>query len=355
MWVNLSARKVLVLNEEIMMRELNELPFDPEIEPEALELKLAETEADLLLEVEETDIISLDDAFEEAKSTLGVKHRATRNYDATQMYLGEIGFSSLLTAEEEVKYARLAKKGNQAARSKMIESNLRLVVKIARRYLHRGLAFADLINEGNLGLMRAVEKFDPERGFRFSTYATWWIRQNIERAIMNQTRTVRLPVHIIKELNLYLRAAQKLTQALEHEPSIEEIAELCDRPIEDVKRLLSFTETTSSVDTRFNEDANSKALIDTLPDENCSSPDELLCSQKLRELIDCWLVELSHNQREVISRRFGLRGYDRGTLEEVGREIGLTRERVRQIQMEAIVQLRGILRREGINADELKT
>jgi len=158
--------------------------------------------------------------------------------DATRLYLSEIGFSPLLSAEEEVHYSRLALQGDEAGRRRMIESNLRLVVKIARRYLNRGLALLDLIEEGNLGLIRAVEKFDPERGFRFSTYATWWIRQTIERAIMNQTRTIRLPIHVVKEINVYLRAARQLTQTLDHEPSCEEIAEMLDKPVEDVKRMM---------------------------------------------------------------------------------------------------------------------
>ncbi|VAW74590.1 RNA polymerase sigma factor RpoS, partial [hydrothermal vent metagenome] len=160
------------------------------------------------------------------------------HFDATRMYLNEIGFSPLLTAEEEVYYSRLAQKGDESGRRRMIESNLRLVVKIARRYINRGLAFLDLIEEGNLGLIRAVEKFDPERGFRFSTYATWWIRQTIERGIMNQTRTIRLPIHVVKELNSYLHAARRLAQTLDHEPNAEEIAELLDKPMKDVKRLL---------------------------------------------------------------------------------------------------------------------
>jgi len=145
----------------------------------------------------------------------------TRALDATQLYLNEIGFSPLLSPEEEVHFARLSQSGDPAGRKRMIESNLRLVVKIARRYVNRGLSLLDLIEEGNLGLIRAVEKFDPERGFRFSTYATWWIRQTIERAIMNQTRTIRLPIHVVKELNVYLRAARELTQKLDHEPSPE--------------------------------------------------------------------------------------------------------------------------------------
>ncbi|NKB46324.1 MAG: RNA polymerase sigma factor RpoS [Legionellales bacterium] len=276
--------------------------------------------------------------------------KLARTADPTQMYLSEIGYSPLLSAEEEVHYARLALKGEEAARQKMIESNLRLVVKIARRYLNRGLALLDLIEEGNLGLMRAVEKFDPERGFRFSTYATWWIRQTIERAIMNQTRTIRLPIHVVKELNVYLRAARKLTQLLDHEPTPEEIAELVDKPIEDVKRMLSLNEKISSVDSPIGYDDH-KSLLDTLPDEQSADPSDILTDENLSDQIEKWLDELTDNQREVLVRRFGLQGYERATLEEVGQAIGLTRERVRQIQVEALKNLRRIIERAGLNEE----
>ena len=174
----------------------------------------------------------------EEKKTIESKEDAPSNLDATQIYLSEIGFSPLLTAEEEVYFSRLALKGDEPSRKRMIESNLRLVVKIARRYNNRGLPLLDLIEEGNLGLIRAVEKFDPERGFRFSTYATWWIRQTIERAIMNQTRTIRLPIHVVKELNIYLRASRELIQKLDHEPTAEDIALHLDRPVADVNKML---------------------------------------------------------------------------------------------------------------------
>ncbi|HUH36342.1 MAG TPA: RNA polymerase sigma factor RpoS [Spongiibacteraceae bacterium] len=275
-----------------------------------------------------------------------------KTLDATQMYLNEIGFSPLLTPEEEVYFARLAIRGDVAGRKRMIESNLRLVVKIARRYVNRGLSLLDLIEEGNLGLIRAVEKFDPERGFRFSTYATWWIRQTIERAIMNQTRTIRLPIHVVKELNVYLRAARELTQKLDHEPSAEEIAALLDKPVEDVKRMLGLNERVASVDTPLGQDSD-KSLLDTIPDQHISDPSELLQDADIRESISHWLDELSEKQREVLSRRFGLRGYETSTLEEVGREIGLTRERVRQIQVEALRRLRDILEKHGLTSDAI--
>lgn len=276
----------------------------------------------------------------------------SRQLDPTQMYLNEIGFSPLLTPEEEVHFARLAQKGDPAGRKRMIESNLRLVVKIARRYVNRGLALLDLIEEGNLGLIRAVEKFDPERGFRFSTYATWWIRQTIERAIMNQTRTIRLPIHVVKELNTYLRAARELTQKLDHEPSPEEIAQLLDRPVEDVKRMLGLNERVASVDVPLGADSD-KTLLDTLPDDMAGDPGDLLQEEDLNASIDNWLSELSEKQREVVTRRFGLRGHESSTLEEVGREIGLTRERVRQIQVEALKRLRDIFEQHGLSADSL--
>lgn len=275
-----------------------------------------------------------------------------KNLDATQLYLNEIGFSPLLSAEEEVFFARKALKGCDASRKRMIESNLRLVVKIARRYVNRGLALLDLIEEGNLGLIRAVEKFDPERGFRFSTYATWWIRQTIERAIMNQTRTIRLPIHVVKELNVYLRAARELSQKLDHEPSPEEIANLLDKPLEDVERMLALNERVTSMDVPIGP-SSEKTVVDTVADQDVSDPIELLQDSDLSNSLDGWLDELSEKQREVVARRFGLRGHETSTLEEVGKEIGLTRERVRQIQVEALRRLRDILEKQGLDATSL--
>lgn len=278
--------------------------------------------------------------------------RISKAMDATQLYLSEIGFSPLLSAEEEVFYSKLALKGDIDARKKMIESNLRLVVKISRRYLNRGLPLLDLIEEGNLGLMKSVEKFDPDRGFRFSTYATWWIRQTIERAIMNQTRTIRLPIHVLKELNVYLRAARQLTQKLDHEPSAEEIADMLDAPLEDVQKLLGLNDKITSVDTPIGFDEN-KSLLDTIADENSVNPAVLLTDENLRAHIEILLEELTENQRQVIARRFGLRGFEKATLEEVGAEINLTRERVRQIQVEALKVLRRLLEGVGLTQEDL--
>jgi RNA polymerase nonessential primary-like sigma factor len=276
---------------------------------------------------------------------------SSKNLDATQLYLGEIGFSPLLTAEEEVLYARRALRGDDAARKRMIESNLRLVVKISRRYSNRGLALLDLIEEGNLGLIRAVEKFDPERGFRFSTYATWWIRQTIERALMNQTRTIRLPIHVVKELNIYLRTARELSQKLDHEPTAEEIARQLDKPVEDVSKMLRLNERVSSVDTPIGGDGD-KALLDIIPD-NHSDPEVSTQDSDIKSSLIQWLDELNPKQKEVLARRFGLLGYEPSTLEEVGREISLTRERVRQIQVEGLRRLREIVIKHGLSMESL--
>lgn len=281
-----------------------------------------------------------------------VKEKVTKNLDATQLYLGEIGFSPLLSAEEEVFFSRKSLKGCEASRKRMIESNLRLVVKIARRYNNRGLALLDLIEEGNLGLIRAVEKFDPERGFRFSTYATWWIRQTIERAIMNQTRTIRLPIHVVKELNVYLRTARELTQKLDHEPTAEEIAACLDKPVEDVTKMLRLNEKIASVDMPIGGE-NDTALLDIIADDNNVGPEGEVQNNDMNKHIVDWLGELNPKQREVLARRFGLLGYEPSTLEDVGREIGLTRERVRQIQVEALRRLKDILQQEGLSTESL--
>ncbi len=270
--------------------------------------------------------------------------------DATRLYLSEIGFSPLLTAEEEVYFSRKALKGCEASRKRMIESNLRLVVKIARRYMNRGLALLDLIEEGNLGLIRAVEKFDPERGFRFSTYATWWIRQTIERGIMNQTRTVRLPIHVVKEINIYLRAARKLAQTLDREPTPEDVAEMLDQPIEDVKRMLGLNERTASMDAP-SAAGSERSLLETLADEQNVDPVLQLQDEDVQAHIETWLAQLNEKQISVVERRFGLHNQEVQTLEDIGTELGVTRERVRQIQIEAIKRLRTILEREGYSLD----
>ncbi|MDX7810108.1 RNA polymerase sigma factor RpoS [Aeromonas caviae] len=320
---------------------------------EQLVMQDAELEFDEELEVQEEEEVQ--EVAAEAEETISDELMApelNKVMDATQLYLGEIGFSPLLTAEEEVYYARRALRGDKAALKRMIESNLRLVVKIARRYNNRGLVLLDLIEEGNLGLIRAVEKFDPERGFRFSTYATWWIRQTIERAIMNQTRTIRLPIHVVKELNVYLRTARELSHRLDHEPTAEDIASALDRSVDDVNRMLKLNEKITSVDTPIGGDRD-KALLDVLSDERGMGPELESQEDDMRSSIVHWLEELNPKQREVLARRFGLLGYEPATLEDVGAEIGLTRERVRQIQVEGLRRLREILLGQGLSIEAL--
>ena len=278
-------------------------------------------------------------------------HPPEASLDATRIYLNEIGFSPLLSAEEEVYYSRLALKGDEAARQKMIVSNLRLVVKISRYYMKRGLAFLDLIEEGNLGLIHAVEKFDPERGFRFSTYATWWIRQTIERALMNQTRTIRLPVHVVKQINSYQKAARRLGQALDHEPSAEEVAESLELPLKDVQNILGLSEQLSTVESSTLD--KDKLLQETVADDKQPDPSTVLHKEEVQACLHEWVALLNDKQRQVVEQRFGLKGDDVATLEEVGARIGVTRERVRQIQVEALKKLRKILEKEGISMEQL--
>lgn len=271
-----------------------------------------------------------------------------QSHDPTRIYLSEIGISPLLTADEEKHFARRAQNGDEAARQRMIESNLRLVVKIARRYLNRGLPLLDLIEEGNLGLIHAVKKFDPERGFRFSTYATWWIRQTIERAIMNQSSTVRLPIHVIKDINSCLRAARTLRQGQDTEPSVAEIAEYLDRDVADVERLMALHHRVTIRAGAADDDAGP---VDRLKARRSAEPSR--CAQKdcVQDLVDHWVSELSEKQRAVVERRFGLHGYRRATLEQIGDEIGVTRERVRQIQLDALKNLRAMMENHGISGD----
>ncbi len=272
--------------------------------------------------------------------------------DVTQLYLNDIGANPLLTAQEEAALARRVRKGDFEARQIMIERNLRLVVNIAKHYLNRGIPLLDLVEEGNLGLMHALEKFDPERGFRFSTYATWWIRQNIERAIMNQSRTIRLPVHVVKELNQVLRACRKVEAAGNKDRLVEEVARELDKPEETVRAMLALNEHTASLDAPLDIDP-SLSIGESLRDDNAESPESSIHGVEVEALIREWIDMLNEKQRLVVRHRYGLDEVDIYTLEELAGQLGLTRERVRQIQLEALGQLRRILKRRGMPKDAL--
>lgn len=290
------------------------------------------------------------DPVEELKTVLA----AELSTDTTQHYLNQIGSRPLLTVVEEVHFATLAKQGNFEARQKMIEHNLRLVVSIAKHYINRGVVLLDLIEEGNLGLMRAIDKFEPERGFRFSTYATWWIRQSIERAIMNQARTVRLPVHVVRELNQILRAKYHL-EAQHHDgkdATVEDIAHLVDRPVEDVQDILTLSEHPTSLDAPLDNDPQA-SLMDMLQGDASDGPDSQAEHHEMVVLVRDWLKKLPDKQRVVIIRRFGLDNDDPATLEELAAEMSVTRERVRQIQQEALVKLKRALTARGLGKDAL--
>lgn len=294
--------------------------------------------------------VAIIDSYDELKKVL----QSELSTDTTQHYLNHIGTRALLTVAQEVHFATLAKQGNFSARQTMIEHNLRLVVSIAKHYINRGVVLLDLIEEGNLGLMRAIDKFEPERGFRFSTYATWWIRQSIERAIMNQARTVRLPVHVVRELNQVLRAKYHL-EAQHHDgkdATAEDIAHLVDRPLEDVQDILALSEHATSLDAPLDGDPQA-SLMDLLPGNVADAPDARAEQHEMVDLLRDWLKKLPDKQRLVILRRFGMDNADPATLEQLAAELGVTRERVRQIQQEALIKLKRALASRGVGRDAL--
>ena len=274
--------------------------------------------------------------------------------DLTQLYLNDIGQHALLTADEELKLARAMRAGDFDARQTLIERNLRLVVSLARHYVHRGLALPDLVEEGNLGLIHALEKFDPERGFRFSTYATWWIRQAIERAVMCQSRTIRLPAHVVKEMNVVLRAQRHLEShapAEGRDTTLDDVAHLLGKSVDEIERLLRYREQPVSLDAPLPADST-LTVRDGIADESAVSPELLLHVSAIERYVGEWLADLTPRQRQVIERRYGLNGYDVVTLDELAREMGVTRERVRQIQGEAIDKLRLRIARRGLDKED---
>jgi RNA polymerase nonessential primary-like sigma factor len=272
--------------------------------------------------------------------------------DIAQLYLNGLGRAKLLTADEEKHYGTLARQGDPQAFAIMVESNLRLVVKLCRRYQHRGLPLLDLIEEGNLGLIHAVEKFEPERGFRFSTYATWWIRQNIERALMMQTRTIHVPIHLVKELHSVLRAQRQLSATLDHDPDARELAAYLDVPVETVQRMLQLNERVVSLDAAISDDTD-KPIVEALPDDEHRDPAEALAEENLTARLEVWLNRLDPREQEIICRRFGLRDYPESTLEQVANALGLKRERARTLQQQALHALRQVIEDEGYTIDLL--
>jgi len=274
--------------------------------------------------------------------------------DLTQLYLNDIGARPLLTPSQELALARAMRAGNFSSRQTLIERNLRLVVSIARHYLHRGLALPDLVEEGNLGLIHALEKFDPERGFRFSTYATWWIRQSIERAVMNQSRTIRLPANVVKEMNVVARALRHLetrAPAGERDTTLEDVAHLLGKDVAEVERLLRYREQPVSLDAPLDHD-RALTVRDSVADDAAVSPELLLHVSSIERYVGEWLAELTERQRLVIERRYGLNGNDVAALDELASELRVSRERIRQIQVEALDKLRGRIARKGFEKED---
>lgn len=262
--------------------------------------------------------------------------------DAIKLYLKEIQKSNLLTAQEERELAGLIAKGDEAARARMIESNLRLVVKIAKRYMNRGLPFLDLIEEGNMGLIKAVEKFKVSKGCRFSTYATWWVRQSIERALVNQSRTIRLPVHVADDINKLVKVSRELLQRLKRDPSIEEVAEAMGVEVAYVRRMMILLKKTYSIEHPMG-DSSDYSLIDTIEDKNLADPGTMIEDLDRFAHILEWMDELSENEREILALRFGLDDREPQTLDTIGQQFGVTRERIRQIEAKSLAKLRKTL------------
>ena len=273
-------------------------------------------------------------------------------FDAAHIYLEAAQRSKLLSFEEEQHYGRLARQGDLEARRIMIERNLRLVVNLARHYVNRGLPLMDMIEEGNIGLIRAVEKFKPELGFRFSTYATWWVRQSIERAIMNQSRTIRLPINVLKEMNAYLKAFRSLANTLDHEPTSEEIASHLHKPVTKVEKMHEMSERMvvwNSAQARLSE----KNWAETIAEEDKPSPTDITHQAGMSSHVSYWLAQLTVEQREVISRHYGLHGYEQASLPEIAKAMDLTCGRVRRLQHDAMGIIRKLAAEEGMQMDAI--
>jgi RNA polymerase primary sigma factor len=335
-------------NGHISQKEINKaIPDTPE-NAEALDALLTEL-ADASIEVTTTEPNAegfTDEWVEEEEEEL-VEDGTAQVYldddvsdDSVRLYLREIGKIPLLTSEEELALAHRVVAGEQAAKDQMAEANMRLVVSIAKRYVGRGLDLLDLIQEGNTGLLRAVEKFDPDKGFKFSTYATWWIRQAITRAIADQARTIRIPVHMVETINKLLRTQRRLTQELNREPTNEEIAAAMEIEVDKVEHIMKIKQDISSLDASIRDDEEDSVLADFIEDEDTISPEESATNQLLKEQVKEMLNGLTEREQKIIKLRFGLEDGKSHTLEEVGQEFAVTRERIRQIEAKALAKLR---------------
>ena len=339
---------------DIILENIN--PNEQELEQENIELEIIELDfTDNVNKCSQTEKLTqsqeiLEDIIQELHHNK-TKQKNLNSKDPTDIYLKEVGIAPLLSKEEEIHYSRLTKKGDLNARKKMIESNLRLVIKIARRYLRSGMAILDLIEEGNLGLMHAVEKFDPERGFRFSTYSAWWIQQTIERAIMSQNRTIRLPMHIMKKVNSCLRIKNELAKQLNHEPTYDDIANKLSKSEKEIEKTLCLNEKIISIDAPISDNFN-KSLVEIVGTD-ILDPAKIVSIQSLKKAICMWLSKLTSTQKSVVELRFGLNNQEASTLEQTGVKIGLTRERVRQLQTEALRSLKMIVEEQGIDFNTL--
>ncbi len=286
------------------------------------------------------------------KKVKTAKKNVSPSLDTIKIYLREISQIPLLTPEEEVKLAKKVWRKDKAARQKMIESNLRLVVSIAKRYINRGLPFLDLIEEGNIGLIKAVERFQYKKGFKFSTYASWWIRQAIERALVNQTRTIRLPIHVDEKINRFIKVLREQIQAKGREPTMDELAAVMETTVEKVKEVMQVVRSTQSLDMPIGE-KQENSLKDVIEDQSILSPDDIVEGIKRHDMIANWLDKLTENEKNVVILRFGLEDGEPKTLEKIGEEFGVTRERIRQIESSALKKLRYIIAQEELILDEI--
>jgi len=332
----------------ISQREIFELIADDPANTEILDSLYTElADANIDIVASETGEPTFGDDWVEEEAEEDIADSAATVYldddvadDSVRLYLREIGKIPLLTADEELALAQKVVAGDKRAKDKMAEANMRLVVSIAKRYVGRGLDLLDLIQEGNTGLLRAVEKFDPDKGFKFSTYATWWIRQAITRAIADQARTIRIPVHMVETINKLLRTQRRLTQELNREPSNEEIAQAMEIDVDKVEHIMKIKQDISSLDASIRDDEEDSVLADFIEDEDTISPEESATSQLLKEQVKDMLGALTEREQKILKLRFGLEDGKSHTLEEVGQEFSVTRERIRQIEAKALAKLR---------------